>query len=206
MERYFTFWRRLGASLFDSLMLLPVSYFAAKYIDLNDPLTYFIWTALPVLAFIVYNVMLTGMAGQTIGKIIMGIKVLDLDEQSVVGIKRAFYRESVYFTIEIVGLLVIGYQAFVNGSISSEMTTTVVNHSVEAGNASGSISSGTSITVNSVFVATHYCWIALELITMLFNSKRRAIHDFLASSVVISLRGQRFDLHYDQLERQRASL
>ncbi|HYH16322.1 MAG TPA: RDD family protein [Flavisolibacter sp.] len=180
MERYFTFWRRLGAILFDSFFLGIISYSILSNIAPYYSSANLIWTALSIIITILYNVLLTGLYGQTIGKIIMGIKVLDVGEQHVIGIKRAIYRESIYIFVEILGLGILIYEVITNGA------ATQISESVEG-----------------VLETTTFLWGALELATMLFNPRRRALHDFLASSVVISLRGQRFDQHYEQLERQR---
>jgi hypothetical protein len=36
-----------------------------------------------------------------------------------------------------------------------------------------------------------YLWMASELVVLLFNKKRRALHDFIAGTVVIHLEGNR---------------
>src|SRR4051812_35926690 len=110
MERYGTFWRRLGAGIFDGIMLLPLSYVAVKYSDAENPYSYLLWSAFQFFISMLYSVLLTGLVGQTIGKIVMGVKVLDLNEKSVIGIKRAFYRESIFFFVGIVSLLYLSYQ------------------------------------------------------------------------------------------------
>ena len=54
---------------------------------------------------------------------------------------------------------------------------------------------------NDFVSITSGIWLIMELTTMFFNEKRRALHDFLAGSVVIDLiELQREDLHRRQQE------
>ena len=95
MERYHAFWRRLCAGLIDVLVLATLSLLAVKFITSKGLyLSYGITVGLALIP-ILYSVLLTGLLGQTIGKIIMGIKVLDLGEKQYIGIKRAVFRDSV---------------------------------------------------------------------------------------------------------------
>ena len=181
MERYRNFWRRLGAAIFDGLILLPIPHFIIKYADLTSPGSYLAWTTVEVFCYILYSILLTGLAGQTIGKIVMGLKVLDIDEKRFIGIKRAFYRDSVPFTLQILALFFLGYRLFITKSVSTEF-----------------------IDIVEVVIGTaSFGWFVAELLTMFFNRRRRALHDLLASSVVISLKGQRIDEHYEKLEARR---
>ena len=41
---------------------------------------------------------------------------------------------------------------------------------------------------NSFIQSLYFYWLLAELIVMLLNRKRRALHDFVAGTVVISLR------------------
>ncbi len=109
----------------------------------------------------------------------MGVKVLDVDEKRVIGIKRAFYRDSVPFVLQMFALLYLGYQTFTQET------------------------SGSIYIVDEIIEYAQFYWLLAELLTMLFNRKRRALHDFLASSVVISLKGQRIDEHYEKFKANR---
>lgn len=181
MERYYNFWRRLGAGIFDSLVLLLISYLIFKYLDLGASDSYFLLSIIAVFIYFLYSVLLTGLVGQTIGKIVMGIIVLDVDEKKVIGIKRAFYRDSIPILMEVLALLYLGYYTFIKNSVTSN-SIYIVNE----------------ITENARFY-----WFFAEIVTMFFNDKRRALHDFLASSVVISFKGKRIDEHYEKVKAQR---
>jgi uncharacterized RDD family membrane protein YckC len=180
MERYYSFWRRLGAGILDGLVLLPISFLAAKLINPENPYSSFTWTVVQSSFFILYNVLFTGLGGQTIGKILLGIKVLDINEKEVIGIKRAFIRDAFPIILEVAGLLILGLQ--ISGQITSDRIG--------------------SLAENVISNAWTW-WFIAELITMFLNPKRRAIHDFLACSVVISLKGLKFDKLDEELEAQR---
>jgi uncharacterized RDD family membrane protein YckC len=92
--------------------------------------------------------------------------VLDhVNEKEVIGYRRAFYRESIwFFTI----LLSLVYMAYRNSgpTINEEIHSFYYN------------------IVNGLF---SLIWLVIELVTMLFNQRRRALHDYIAGSVVIDI-------------------
>jgi uncharacterized RDD family membrane protein YckC len=183
MERYYAFWRRLGAGLFDGIILTIISLLCAKYIFSYTQLPSFALTvALSILPFL-YSVLLTGLFGQTIGKIIMGVKVLDLGERKVIGIKRAILRDSVPIILQILSLCILGLHAIEVLSVTDEVSS----------------------VAESIISWTSFLWFIIELITMFLNRKRRAVHDLIASSVVISLKGLRFDKLDEELASKRSS-
>ena len=182
MERYNAFWRRLAAGMFDGLIVLLISLLVAKFFLLSNQYSSFGLIFSLALLTILYSVLLTGLVGQTIGKIVMGIKVLDISEKEVIGVKRAILRDSVLIIFQILSLIIIGIKNF------------EVLH----------ISENVSSFFESLINRSSFYWFLLELITMFINKKRRAIHDFLSSSVVISLKGLRFDKIDEELAVKRA--
>lgn len=182
MERYYSFWRRLGAGIIDDFVLLPSSFFIIQFIDPLNPYSAFGWTVAQSLFFILYNVLLTGLFGQTAGKFLLGIKVFDIHEKEVIGIKRAFYRDAVPIVLELLGLLISGL--IISGQIASD-----------------SIGTFTEGVISNVWL----WWFIAELLTMFLNPKRRAIHDLLASSVVISFKGLRYDKLDEELETKKSA-
>lgn len=163
-KKYKTFSNRLFAVLIDSLILMPLliigDYLASKkgisilWLDLA---TNIVW--------ITYIVIGHGKYGQTIGKRLMGIKVLKLDEQNVIGYKKAFYRESIWFLATLVAIL---YLTFRFGPTINDP---------------GKIEDYQNL---NLFFSLG--WLVIELTTMLMNNKRRAMHDLIAGSVVVNLK------------------
>ena len=96
----------------------------------------------------------------------MQIRVLDIGEQKTIGYWRAFIRESVWVIADISGLIYLAYASYTANVNDRELIRSVYEDY-------------TSYTI--------LVWFLLELITMLFNSKRRAFHDYIARSVVVNL-------------------
>jgi uncharacterized RDD family membrane protein YckC len=122
-----------------------------------------------------YNIYLVKKYGATPGKLAMKIRLVMMDG-SPVTIAAASKRYSVLFVLGLLGsvALVIG----------------VFNVAEETYQSSGWFARQVSISMNApvwnkwVEVTTQI-WIWSEFITMLFNKKRRAVHDFMAGTVVI---------------------
>jgi hypothetical protein len=90
---------------------------------------------------------------QTNGKHLMGIKVFDIQEQNVIGYKRSFYREAVWFFAKIVGLTFFIIATYNPLTQNQDLSDTYLNGYVR-------------LTIS--------IWFVLELVTMFFNKKRRA--------------------------------
>ena len=76
-------------------------------------------------------------------------------------------------------------QAFLRDSVYIALTTVAVIFGIP-----GIIDGGNSFqnpnTVSArILVYASLAWFVVELVTMLTNSKRRALHDFIAGSVVV---------------------
>ncbi|MDB5193974.1 MAG: hypothetical protein JWQ96_3537 [Segetibacter sp.] len=163
-EKYDTFGKRFLAGLIDGLIFLPFAIVSNRFEGADNRNLYIIIMFLYIMGCTVYVVIGHGKYGQTIGKRLMGIKVLDISEQDVIGYKRAFYREAVWFFAEVIGLIYL--LTTVDDSNGQNLNDTTYESYVD-------------ITVS--------VWFLLELITMFFNKKRRALHDFIAGSVVVDL-------------------
>jgi uncharacterized RDD family membrane protein YckC len=127
----------------------------------KDP---FIQTLNPV-QFSIYVILMHGYFGQTLGKMVMKVKVLNHDTETDINIKQALRRESVNLALNIGWVLIL--LAVV---ISLEMSGTVLN--------------GLSYAemILSILSAV---WGVSEFVTMLFNDKRRAVHDYIGKTVVV---------------------
>jgi uncharacterized RDD family membrane protein YckC len=102
-----------------------------------------------------YLVLMHGKYGQTLGKMWTGIVVLDISENAI-SMFQALKREIVPICLIIVGDVLWSF-GFLGGHPKLQW----------------------------IFAYVGILWFAAEMITMLFNKKRRAIHDFIAGSVVI---------------------
>jgi uncharacterized RDD family membrane protein YckC len=163
-HRYGTGWLRVGALLLDGAVYAPFGWLdqfiwnhtAAPWILLP-------WVILDSLVWLVYPIGFVAVFGQTLGKMACGVRVLDLHEKPV-SLKQAVLREiaPVVFTPY---FLFIQIQNILGGQLANR--------------AYGDFTPMMHVGLLSL------AWILLEVITMLTNSKRRALHDFIASTVVV---------------------
>ena len=174
-ERYQTFWRRFAAGILDGGVLLPLSWFDQWIWD-NVTTTAILvtWFIMNSLSYLLYSVLLHGYFGQTVGKRLVSVKVFDLSG-SKLSMKQAILRDSVWIVLTLYGVLIDLPGIF------------------EGKNPYSSTSELSLALLVSLYAAA--AWFVLELITMLTNPKRRAIHDFIAGSVVMRLDGAQRDIN-----------
>jgi uncharacterized RDD family membrane protein YckC len=161
-EKYRVGFQRFIALLIDGLVFSPL-IFVGGYIfgsNFSDSII-IVWLIFHTSVSYLYNIILHTFFGQTIGKMLTGIKVLDVSETPIT------FRQSVYRDIIPLILGVI----FLCGDIYTISTI------------------GIEFVGNSIFyvIMTNILlvWAVLELVSMLTNEKRRSIHDFIAGTVVV---------------------
>jgi uncharacterized RDD family membrane protein YckC len=179
-HKYNTFAKRIVAGLIDGIIFIPFSILDNIVEDTDNKTMFIGLTLFHTICWTLYVVIGHGIYGQTIGKRLMGIKVFQLNEKNLIGYSNAFLRESVWFFSVIAGIIYL--------TLNTTNTATL-NEEVKA------------IYYNDIVGMTSGIWLILELATMFFNKKRRALHDFLAGSVVVDLNElRREDLHRRQTE------
>jgi uncharacterized RDD family membrane protein YckC len=161
-NKYNTFWKRFFAGIIDGLVFFPFIIVEIIFPGINNTWSY---NLLYLVCWTLYLVIGHGKYGQTVGKRIMKIKVFDLDEKNIIGYKRAFFRESVWFFVSIAGII---WMYSKTGDMNPATGEIIVDY-------------------YDISMIVSIAWLIVELITMLSNSKRRAVHDFIAGSVVIDL-------------------
>jgi uncharacterized RDD family membrane protein YckC len=161
--KYRTFWPRFIASFIDGLLLAPISWID-NLISSYEPSTQVVveWAIISHSVYWVYNVLMHGYYGQTVGKMAIGIKVVDISE-SPISLRQAFLRDCVYAGLATLELILFLFQKFFSGNIESSMVEALINLTGFAG----------------------LGWFLAEFVTMLTNEKRRALHDFIAGTVVV---------------------
>jgi uncharacterized RDD family membrane protein YckC len=116
-------------------------------------------------------VLLHARSGQTIGKRVMKVKVLDVSETAIPSLKQAFLRDIGYIAIDICSLIYFIYL--------------VLGQKYALGRQQ--LENGLPGEILS-FAGT--VWFLLEVGTMLTNEKRRAFHDYIANTVVVNTQYQ----------------
>jgi uncharacterized RDD family membrane protein YckC len=161
--KYRTGLKRFGAAIVDGIVFMPLLLFEQWLLNLTQNMALLsVWVIFAAFLPIFYSIILHYKYGQTIGKWVVEVKVLHVSETRNINLKESIFRDIVYLSVEIFGLCYFLFPAL----RSNRLATFVQDFSNF---------SGTPL----------FIWNLLELITMLANSKRRAIHDFLARSVVI---------------------
>jgi len=131
--------------------------------------------------FALYNIYFVGRWGQTIGKMAVGIKVVALNGDAA-GYSRAFYRHAVDLAFSLATSALTLYALL---SVTSlEFDRLEFDARLEL--LSTKTASWTDI-LNWLLIG----WTLSELVVLLLNDKRRAVHDYIAGTVVVHTRDTR---------------
>jgi len=170
-ERYLTFGPRFWTSSVDSCVLWPVGFIATVLLSLNIPR---ILTAVLVitqtLAWLVYTVVLHARYGQTVGKMVTKVQVVDFRTEGSISWRQALLREGIPVALS-TGFLIWEVLCIIGGERNPN-----------------DISANEALSDSGVFwflAALPGFWFIAEVLTMLTNEKRRALHDFIAGTVVV---------------------
>jgi uncharacterized RDD family membrane protein YckC len=176
--RYATFWQRLLALLVDVLVLLPLAIGPMFFEGVSRPLDIVVTTVLTVIGWL-YVVFFHARWGQTVGKMALKIRVVRTDG-SPIGWGNALRRHSVDGVLSL--LSIIAQSAAILSIPGAEYV------------AAGWTERG-ELVANAAPAGLQWVNIALmvwgwgEVLTMMFNRRRRALHDFLGGTVVVRLGG-----------------
>lgn len=171
---YGGFGLRLASLLLDGVFCAPIA-FIAVYIQSFGRDAYLV-SILPILAFnLWYSVYLPARNGGTPGKLVVGLTILKTTGQPI-GLKEAFLRNIVTFAISIFAMFV--------------MTTALSAADMNTYTSLGWIERSRYLMTMAPFLFTVYSWASnvwfySELVVLLTNKQRRAIHDFIADTVIV---------------------
>jgi len=166
-ERYRTFWRRLGAGFIDGLIFKPLELVEKLIIaDMANQLVVSSWILFHTWSYVIYSVLMLGLRGQTLGKMVCRVRVLDASSEAPITFRHALLRDSVPIVINIIMTVYLLknqtlYWQIVKNQRPESLPLPLV-----------------------IFAGFGVIWFLLELITMLTNKKRRALHDFIGGTVV----------------------
>lgn len=165
MSKYSTFWARFWAGIVDGFVLCPLSLLDSYLSSPNRGSSLLItWTVISCSAYWIYSVAMIAKRGQTVGKRVAGIQVLDLTEGRIPTLRQAVLRD-------------IG--TIVSSSLLMLFTIYLIAAHLYAA----------ELQSPSVFLEilefANGIWFLLEITTMFLNKKRRAFHDLIAGTVVV---------------------
>ncbi len=171
--KYATFWQRFAGIWIDLFVLLPLVFFQVWLESLSK--TAAIILVVPMTAaYCAYSIYCHGRFGQTVGKHAMGIRVVRTTGERI-GWREARLRSSVDVAFAAVGV------------ISSLVALATITNAEYYG--VGWTQRATNLEAHQptwfawTFAASQI-WVWSEVIVMLFNKRRRALHDFIAGTVV----------------------
>jgi uncharacterized RDD family membrane protein YckC len=168
--RYSTFAPRFWTGWVDSCVLWPVGFLATLLYTFELPrVAMALLLVAQSMAWLLYTVLMHARSGQTIGKRVTKVRVVDAVSEQQITYTQAWVREGIPMLLT---LGVLGYEVcqILNGAILPPYQK------------------GEDIKLNGHFgllAALPAIWYFAEVLTMLTNSKRRALHDFIAGTVVI---------------------
>lgn len=163
MGKYQTFFPRFVALLIDTFIMLPIGIFDDWFRQAEFPhLFFYFWIPISALVFPLYVILMHGFYGQTLGKMWMNVKVFDISENPITMLQ-SFWREFPQLVFNL-GAIITGIMAL---SIDAESLTMKYAYGIYA----------TLATI----------WGLADIVVFLSNNKRRALHDYIAGTVVIKI-------------------
>ncbi len=161
--RYSTFWKRFFAGIIDAFFIYILSYvFELFFPDAINSYVVIFFTFLPF----IYSIGMHGHSGQTLGKKFMEVQVTNSKDEKSITYLQAFLRD----LIPIIGLTTMVVMSLYTPEINT--VEDMEQHK-------------DFYRIMAILGATNMIWYISEFVTMLFNKKRRAVHDYIASTVVV---------------------
>jgi uncharacterized RDD family membrane protein YckC len=168
VSRYKTFWWRVLAGYIDGIVFAPIQIVDhyANFAGRSRPVL-IAWMVFSFVAPWLYSVVMHACYGQTLGKMVARVKVLDVSEERLPSLEQAYLRD--------IGSLVLG--VFAMAYLIHLVVLGVYDPNAEIEGIPGDIISW-----------SFSGWFFLEIFTMWTNDKRRALHDYIAGTVVVRIR------------------
>jgi uncharacterized RDD family membrane protein YckC len=178
MNSFATFWQRFVAMWVDVLVFVPLMFLQVGLESVSKVAGIVI--AVPYAAVVhAYSIYGHGRFGRTIGKWAMGIRVVRVTGEPLRW-REAWLRSAVDLCLSTVSIC---------GRLVALIAITDAEYYV------GWYARGANVVAHEPVWASWAMWIGVvwfysEVVTMLFNKRRRALHDLIAGTVVISDRRQ----------------
>lgn len=165
MNLYQTLDKRIIAFLIDSIVFAPLGIFYALAGGMGLPeWAYIAMTPLGSVAGIGYNVLLHWKYGQTLGKMVAKVKVLDLSEKPIT-FGQSCRRDIAYILSEAIDIAAIIYLLVLGFSWGSDPL----------------------VSAQEYLSIPLLIWFLVDAIVCIKSKKNRALHDFIAGTVVVRL-------------------
>jgi len=160
-NRYNTVFDRFLAMWIDGFIIGIISWFLKFPLDTNLGLIIGIVAIIELALPFAYSIILHGSSGQTLGKMVMNVKIFDKDEKKIISYKQALLRDIIPLSI----IMLVQILSFFSNIVGMSFIT----------------------YISTVLMFLLLSWSLLEIVTMLFDSKKRALHDYIAGTVVLKI-------------------
>jgi uncharacterized RDD family membrane protein YckC len=166
MTPYSTLWRRYFAALIDAFVVATPMAIAGRFLGAygGDAGLTIGWTCAVSVVSIAYSVVMHARWGQTIGKRALSVILLNAGENRIPTWREAALRD--------IGQ--IGPTAILGGFVVAALL-----------NGDYRLEPDRYVGLMGSLKVMNGAWTLIELVTMLTNDKRRALHDFIAGTVVM---------------------
>jgi uncharacterized RDD family membrane protein YckC len=174
---YAGFWARFASFILDALIMLPLIFFILYLNGLGKNI--FFYTLIPNLLFgLWYHIYLPKKYGGTPGKLIVGMKIIKLNGESI-DWKEAILRHSVLLALTLFSIVM--------------MTSCLISADETTFNSLGWLKRSEYLMTLSPMFFLIYTWVSniwiySEFIVLLTNKRKRAIHDYIAGTVIVKAR------------------
>ena len=172
---YGGFWRRTGALIIDFLVFAPITALYWILFQLSPGVAIVSVVVFGALPF-VYHVLFHARWGQTLGKMATKVRVIATNGEPI-GLKRALLRSLVDIVL---------WLAF-----ASSMAVTLASWGSTPWRLLGWADRFRLINDRNPFYTTYewasQAWMWSEVVVLLLNRRRRALHDFIAGTVVVKV-------------------
>jgi uncharacterized RDD family membrane protein YckC len=164
MEKYQTVLQRFAAIVFDTAIFTVIIYvYEHFFLDKRASETIaVVWSLVTLVSVTFYNIYLTYRYGQTFGKMLLRVKVVDISEEPLT-LYQAILRRLIEFIFHAISTLITICLVFIYG-----------------------LDANISSSVTFRYLTYFYLSIMLvQMIVTLLNQKHRSLHDYIAGTVVI---------------------
>ncbi len=170
--RYSTFSPRFWSGFVDGCVMWPITFGTSALLTLDVPrLLAVVLVIVQSLSWGLYTVLMHGYFGQTLGKMVTKVRVVDFRTEQCLSWRQAWLREGIPIVLSL-GLLGFQISQILTGRLTPE-----------------AIARGEDLTTTYKEVpflfAVPALWFLAEILTMLASEKRRALHDLIAGTVVV---------------------
>ncbi len=164
--RFNTFWRRFLAGIIDGFVLTPafiliVPLFLAGA-NTGNEWFYVAGTLCIAVTSHGYTVILHWRTGQTVGKMASNVKVVDATTFRPITFRQAVLRDSGDIAFSVIAVALVSVQVTTNSYHPRD-----------------------SNLAENIQSLANVVWFVAELVTMMTNPRRRALHDLLGHTVVV---------------------